>query len=248
MLNNLFIKFLNCFFSEAEPRLIVYGDIHGCLDELKKLREKIQPTPNDIEVCVGDVITKGYDSIGVLDYLIENNIKSVLGNHEDKLLRYLGHEKSKKSLVRSVGKNPIVLDGDEKKIIKNLKDKHLKYLNSLGVFFRHGDITVVHGGLQNHTRLDNLSKHALQMVLRLRYVDKNGDFVAKGDEDEKSSFWADVYDGNQGFVIHGHRWDKTVHVHENAMGIDTGCVYGNKLTAVVMGKRDDYRIVQVDGC
>lgn len=240
MLNYFIKKIKNYFCASGEARLIVYGDIHGCLNELKSLREKIKPTKNDIEVCVGDIITKGYDSIGVLDYLIQNNIKSVLGNHEDKILRYLEHEKSKK-------KNPMTLDEDEEKNINNLTKRHLNYLKSLPVFFRHGDITVVHAGLQNHTKLDELSKHAVQKVIRLRYVDEKGDFVEKGKENSKSSFWADVYDGNEGFVIHGHRWDKTVNIHPNAIGIDTGCVYGNLLSAIVMKDKYDYRIVQQEG-
>ena len=74
-------------------RLIIYGDIHGCYDELISLRKKINPQDNDIEVCVGDIITKGKDSIKTLDFIIENNIKSVLGNHEDKIIRYLNHKK-----------------------------------------------------------------------------------------------------------------------------------------------------------
>ena len=240
MLTEIFDNLKKKFYPDEKSRLIVYGDIHGCLNELIKLRSKVKPTTNDIEVCVGDIITKGYDSIGVIEYLIENNIQSVLGNHEDKLLRYLEHQKSKK-------KNPISLDNDEKKIIKSLKNQHLKYLKSLPIYLRFGDITIVHGGLQNHTVLSRLTKKGIQKVLRLRYVDENGDFVTKGKESKKCSFWADVYDGNQGFVIHGHRWMKTVHIHENAIGIDTGCAYGNKLTALVLHTKEDYRIVQVDG-
>ena len=240
MLNYLIKKCKNYFCTPGEVRLIVYGDIHGCLNELKNLREKIKPGNNDIEVCVGDIITKGYDSIGVLEYLMENNIKSVLGNHEDKILRYLEHEKSKK-------KNPMTLDEDEKRIVKNLKKRHLNYLKSLPVFFRHGDITIVHGGLENRGKLDNLSKHEIQKVLRLRYVDDNGDFLAKGKEKKNYSFWADVYDGNEGFIVHGHRWNKTVTIHPQAIGIDTGCVYGNYLTAIVMKNKHDYCIIQQNG-
>lgn len=230
-------KLKTIFKKDDRPRLIVYGDIHGCLDALKQLRKKVDPNENDIEVCVGDFITKGKNSIGVIEYLIEHNIKSVLGNHEDKLLRYIEHTSSPK-------KNPIKLDDDEVSILRLLKKSHLAYLQSLPVFLKFGEVTIVHGGLQNHTNLNELNKKSIQKVLRLRYVDNNGNFIAKGEEDEKSHFWADVYDGNQGFVIHGHRWSKTVHIHENAIGIDTGCVYGNKLSAVVISKKYDYRVVQ----
>ena len=91
-------------------KLIIYGDIHGCYDEFLFLRNKINPKKDDIEVCVGDIITKGKNSIKTLEFIIENNIQSVLGNHEDKLLRYLNHQKQNK-------KNPIILANDEQNII-----------------------------------------------------------------------------------------------------------------------------------
>ena len=63
---------------------------------------------------------KGKDSIKTLDFIIENNIKSVLGNHEDKIIRYLKHQKTNK-------KNPIILDNDEQNIINNLTEKHILF-------------------------------------------------------------------------------------------------------------------------
>jgi len=79
--------------------LIIYGDLHGCYNEFLFLRKKINPNENDIEVCVGDIITKGKESIKVLRYLQKHNIRSVLGNHEDKILRYLQHSLSLKKIL-----------------------------------------------------------------------------------------------------------------------------------------------------
>ena len=39
-------------------KFIIYGDIHGCYDGFISLRNQINPQKNDIEVCVGDIITK----------------------------------------------------------------------------------------------------------------------------------------------------------------------------------------------
>lgn len=206
--------------------LIIYGDIHGCYDEFISLREKINPQKNDIEVCVGDIITKGKDSLKTLDFIIEHNIQSVLGNHEDKIIRYLGHQQSDK-------KNPISLDKDEQNIVQNLSQKHIEYLQSMPLFLRFENIVVLHGGVQNHMILENITKRDKDKILRLRYLDKDRNFVSFGKEDENSVFWADVYDGNQGFIVYGHQWGKEVKINEFAIGIDTGCVYGNKLSAVV---------------
>jgi bis(5'-nucleosyl)-tetraphosphatase (symmetrical) len=39
----------------------------------------------------------------------------------------------------------------------------------------------------------------------LRYLDEKYNFVSYGKEDGKSVFLADVYDGNQGFIVYGHQ-------------------------------------------
>jgi len=207
-------------------KLIIYGDIHGCYDEFISLRNQINPQKDDIEVCVGDIITKGKDSIKTLDFIIEHNIKSVLGNHEDKIIRYLNHQKSNK-------KNPIVLDEDEQNIVNNLSIKHIEFLQNLPLFLQFGNITVVHGGLQNKMNLNNLGKRDKQKILRMRYLDKDENYLALDKEDKDSIFWADIYNGNQGFIVYGHHWSQEVRENKHALGIDTGCVYGNKLSAVV---------------
>lgn len=207
-------------------KLIIYGDIHGCYSEFISLRNKINPRFDDVEVCVGDILTKGKYSVKTLDFIIKHNIKSALGNHEEKLLRYIKHQKSLK-------KNPVQLTLDEDNIIASLTDEHIKFLESMPLFLRFGSILILHGGLQNKLNLDNLTKRDKEKILRLRYIDQDEHFIAYGDEQDDSIFWADVYDGNQGFVIYGHQWFEEVKKSPFALGIDTGCVYGNKLSAVI---------------
>ena len=57
--------------------LIIYGDIHGCYDEFTSLRKKINPSKDDTEVCVGDIVTKGKNSIKLFKYIQKYDIKSV---------------------------------------------------------------------------------------------------------------------------------------------------------------------------
>lgn len=218
-------------------RLIVYGDIHGCLDEFIELRKIINIARHDTEVCVGDIITKGRHSIKTLRYIQDNNILSVLGNHEDRIIRYLKHRDDKQQ-------NPIILNEDEQNIISELTQKERNYLESLPLFLCFDGITVVHGGIQNNTNLDNPTNHDKQRVLRLRYLDQNGNFVSLGNETKDSIFWADVYDGRHGFVVYGHQRFKEPKINTFSIGIDTGCVYGNKLSAVVFEKQNalDYKI------
>ncbi len=212
-------------------KLIIYGDIHGSYDELITLRKKINPQKDDIEVCVGDIITRGKDSVKTLRYIQEHNIKSVLGNHEDKIIRYLQYEKQ-------AIKNPITLDEDEQNIVNSLDLKDIEFLMNLPLFMKFENITIVHGGLKNSYDLDNLTKNQKAKILRMRYLDKNQNFIAFGKEENDSIFWANLYDGNQGFVIYGHQWLQEAKINQFAIGIDTGCVYGNKLSAVIFKKID----------
>ena len=116
-------------------RLIIYGDIHGCYDEFTQLRSSLNIQESDVEVCVGDFLTRGKDSINTLRYIQQENILSVMGNHEYKLIRYLNHQKLTKE-------NPIKLDTDENHIVENLNPTDISFLNNLPFFLKFGPITL----------------------------------------------------------------------------------------------------------
>jgi len=219
---------------------VVYGDIHGCLDTYIRLRESIKPKENDFEICVGDFLTRGPKSIETLRYLRNNGIFSVKGNHEDKIIRFIEHSKSNYP-------NPVKLNVDEKNILGSLNIEDISYLMSLPNFKKINNVTIVHAGLMNHFNLDDLSKEEVKKLMRLRYLSPKGKFVNYGEESENSIFWADQYDGNQGFVVYGHQNFDDVRVNKFSLGIDTGCIYGNKLTAVVFNDTNslDFEIYQV---
>jgi hypothetical protein len=228
-------------------RLIVYGDIHGCLDELKSLRQQLAPKNGDIEVSLGDIINKGPYSKELIEYLSANNIRAIFGNHEDKFLRYRHFELSKTK------KNPVVLSNSQQKIYDSLEDTHFDYLSSMSHFFRFGKVTLIHAGLTNVMNIDELSKKDMELIMHIRWLDKKFHFVSIEETKSKGEyFWADVYDGSSGFIVYGHQPFREVKVNTNALGIDTGCAYGNKLTAAIFyqtnGSVDnlEYKLVQVE--
>jgi serine/threonine protein phosphatase 1 len=70
--------------------MIAIGDVHGCFKTLEAL---IQKLPKDSEIIfTGDVIDRGRNSKEIIDLIIENDYKMVLGNHEDMLLQFLATE------------------------------------------------------------------------------------------------------------------------------------------------------------
>ena len=71
-------------------RIIVIGDVHGCVKTLKNLITKIQPTSDDWIIMLGDYFDRGPSSAEVFKYLQEMNNKYsctfLKGNHEQMLV------------------------------------------------------------------------------------------------------------------------------------------------------------------
>ena len=71
------------------PRLLVVGDIHGCLDELRALvaGAGIDPAQGDSVVATGDLVAKGPKSREVVEWLMRHGHFSVIGNHDQHVLK-----------------------------------------------------------------------------------------------------------------------------------------------------------------
>jgi len=220
-------------------RLIVYGDLHGCLEEFKALRKKIGIKKKDIEVIVGDSIIKGPFTRKTIKYVRKNGINLILGNNEDKLLRCF--EKEDKCSDRFWS------------FAKELKKKDIEFLKTLPYFMKFKNITIVHGGIPITLKtLDKkLSDKEKKELTLLRYYDKNLKSLNWLERDKRYKYWAELYDGREGFVVYGHQPFKEPKIDKYAIGIDTGCVYGGKLSAVIFKKKGDkfdtkhYKIISV---
>src|SRR5262245_38667641 len=66
---------------------IVVGDVHGCLDELRRLLAAAGYRAGERLVLGGDLVAKGPDSPGVVQLVREEGAAAVLGNHDDHVLR-----------------------------------------------------------------------------------------------------------------------------------------------------------------
>lgn len=62
---------------------IVIGDIHGCFKTFMALLKKLGVDGDYSQlILVGDIIDRGPDSRGIIDFVRKHNIEMVLGNHE----------------------------------------------------------------------------------------------------------------------------------------------------------------------
>ncbi len=215
------------------PRIILYGDIHGCLDELKKLRASINPQKNDIEISVGDFLNKGPDSIKTLRYLKKKNILAVMGNNEAKIIRLyaLYLKKGEKCFEE--------MNSSDKKTLLEIGKEDIAYLKSLPYFLKIDQLTVVHGGIAQGMRLsEDMSEKEKKRITQLRFYNKKNEPIAYNDYENRAYFWSEVYDGREGFVIFGHHPFAEPKIEKYAIGIDTGCVYGGALTAITFAYKN----------
>jgi bis(5'-nucleosyl)-tetraphosphatase (symmetrical) len=201
---------------------------------------------------LGDLIDKGPSPDKVLetvflDELPNIQIKSIMGNHEEKAIRWL--RKKQKELA-----------GGPPNDIQNKWDfeaigDFLDFMVAmpLWVSLPEYNVTLIHGGIPaNMERLpdpcwDKASK-ADKMVLRTRYLSSEGKPLQLGAEDLECGdrWWAELYDGRFGTVIYGHQSFPDVRYDSHAIGIDTGCVYGNKLTALLLKTDGKHEVISME--
>lgn len=235
----------------------IISDIHGCLEEFEKLLNIISYNQNkDNIILVGDLIDRGYDSVGVVRKARELNFQSVMGNHEYKFL-----------------KNP----KNKKYSRYNFNDEDIQYLKNLPTYIKLKDYIIVHAGLKPNIKLEGQNSLDLMTI---RYIDENNnhlgitqvsklcnrkfglelsnkdekffdklnDYLKTRKKDLGIKFWTDFWNGS-GNIVYGHSVHSTSYplIEETSpdvfcYGIDTGCVFGGFLTAFCIETKE---IVQV---
>lgn len=198
-------------------RQIFIGDIQGCFDEFQDLLAKVQfDVSSDELYLVGDVINRGPKSREMLDYLIEHpKSQTVIGNHELHFLEALDQGVVKKKFSRLHGQ------------LKDRLNIYKKFINSWPSTIESEQWILVHAGLLPDTPIDKTDRKILCTIRTL--------------PDPEQTPWFDAYPAKK-MVIFGH-WAKRGLIKKGFFrGLDTGCVYGKELTALVL---PDDRFVSV---
>ncbi|HKE58133.1 MAG TPA: metallophosphoesterase [Pyrinomonadaceae bacterium] len=195
-------------------RTIVLGDIHGCADELTDLLEKVVLDGTDRVVAVGDLTVKGPKSAAVLDRFIhDSRFSSVVGNHDLALLKRWENE--------SFPLQPKQLETYDQ--LRSNGDQYFYYLASLPLTIDLGTHVVVHAGLRPRVPISE------QVEADLTELRTLGPDRTRRDGQP----WYEEYDGDK-IALFGHWPANEPRRGRRALGIDTGCVYGFRLTAYII--------------
>lgn len=201
-------------------RTIIIGDVHGCARELGELLGRIGPGEEDAVYFVGDLVARGPDTPGVLALFREVGGRSVVGNHEARVIEV--------RRARARGERGPALGPSHEALFDVLSDADWSLLESLPLHLdlADNDARIVHAGVVPGRRFED---HDAWVLTHIRTVDAEGNPSDRsGDES-----WSARYRGAP-HVVFGHDARRGLQIEEDATGLDTACVYGGELTALVV--------------
>lgn len=241
------------------------GDVHACSHELKLLLELIHTQDSEAKLySVGDFINKGPNNLEVLELFEEYKIQAIRGNHEDGLLRLWNLLKESASQWVKKGEdhstNSFKLSDLESfvhdeafceflKVQQGLRNKDVEFLQSFhGLLHQHvdwieklpywldlEDILMVHAGLIPGQ--DHLEEMNSRILTTIRTWDGDGADLKNPDNPS----WFELVSWPKPIVF-GHWAQKGLVDQPLFKGLDTGCVYGKKLTAWCIENDQFYQV------
>ncbi|MGW0928052.1 polynucleotide kinase-phosphatase [Streptomyces sp. NPDC002644] len=214
----------------------IVGDIHGCSAELEALLAKLGYTDGvhpegRTAVFVGDLVDRGPDSPGVLRRVMSmvesGSALCVPGNHENKFGRWLRGRQVQHT--HGLAETIAQMEGESEEFGERVG----RFLDGLVSHYvlDEGRLVVCHAGLPEkyHGRTSGrVRSHAL-------YGDTTGETDEFGLPVRYP--WAEDYRGRAA-VVYGHTPVPTATWLNNTICLDTGVVFGGKLTALRYPERE----------
>ena len=233
-------------------RTLIFTDIHGCATEFKILLDHLHLKDGDQLIFLGDYIDRGPSSREVIDLILQLRqnfpITTLLGNHEQMFLSFLTapHSSLGKTFLFNGGIATLAnyLEEDPHRLNKKINNpattaataadlqqaigpKHRQFLYELELFYQNQNYFFAHAGAPA-TNLNNFDPH---------------DYL-------EELLWArDSFTATPGLnypwdklIIHGHTPLVNAWRDEQHINLDTGVVYGNKLTCLYLEEMTTFTV------
>ena len=218
----------------------IIGDVHGCYDELIELLNQlgydtteinqIVPPPGRKAVFLGDLVDRGPKTPEVLRLVMSmvagNVALCVPGNHDEKLLRKLRGRNVQ--IAHGLAETLQQLEGDP-----SLMASAEKFISQLVGHYvlDGGNLVVAHAGMKEQY-IGRASQRVREFAL---YGETTGETDEFGLPVRFN--WAAEYRGNAA-IVYGHTPVPEADWLNRTINIDTGCVFGGKLTALRWPERE----------
>ncbi len=212
-------------------RVYAIGDVHGCADRLTELHHLIaddlarRPVDAPLLVHIGDYVDRGPDSAAIVRRLAAGPplpgvpTVNLIGNHEDTMLRALdGERASATDWLFTGGREALASwdvdpDSPREGWLAAIPSSDVAFVRGLSLWHREGGYLFVHAGIRAGVPLERQERQDL-LTIRQPFLTHELPF---------------------GFVVvHGHTPTSNPVVKPNRIGIDTGAVFGGRLTCVVL--------------
>lgn len=215
--------------ADNERVLYAIGDVHGCLDALLTLEEKIvedaeKMTCEKLIIMLGDYIDRGPSSSEVITHLLGDPPEGfericLLGNHEAAMLDFLDgaidlaawESIGAEATLASYG---IEIDARgrarrERHVRDVIPDAHIAFMRGLPILVETERLVCVHAGLVPGRSIERQTDHDL-----IWSRPQGNDFA------------------HQKWVVHGHTPVDSVKREGRRINVDTGAFYSGRLSAL----------------
>ncbi|XP_014673865.1 PREDICTED: serine/threonine-protein phosphatase 1-like [Priapulus caudatus] len=221
-------------------RLYVVGDVHGCYTELRSLLAAICADDDEsvVVVLAGDLVNKGPRSVDVIRLARAYGTRcyAVRGNHDEAGLREWFRLRADAGYLLS----------PKYAWVSEMTEADADYLLALPYTLSvpsRGTL-IVHGGLIPRRPLADQSPADMTTMRNLIVRDHFGHAFAPTEHIERGVPWASLWPGPE-HVLFGHDARRRLQTYAHATGLDTGCVYGGQLTALLLREDGGREYVQV---
>ena len=234
----------------------IIGDLHGCCDELEELLGVLGYVRNEGGIFVhpqdrrafflGDLVDRGPRIVDTLELVMgmceAGSALCVPGNHDVKLIRKLRERKESKNFSHGrhhrgkISETPIVhglaetlaeLDALPDEERETFKERVITFLDSLVSHYLldNGELVVAHAGMKEEMQ-GRASGAVREFALYGETTGETDEFGLPVRFD-----WASAYRGCA-TVVYGHTPVPEPEWFNHTINLDTGCVFGGKLTAL----------------
>lgn len=244
-------SYARCF--HEEENFAVIGDTHECVAELREMILKLETEFPKIRIVhVGDFLDKGNNTIEMVNFIHERVVVGrdllVEGNHESYVFKRLtGIVKPDLEMEKQNFSSVAILEAEGNEGVREKFFNTMLFADPFLVIRAKSNktatpIIITHAPCENKY-IGKMSQYAMRAQRNYRVVDRSLSLFKelKWYYDEAESIFPTHVCGHFAHEVtdpYGYRF-------KNKIFIDTGCVYGYKLSAAVFkgGKLDGYRSV-----